>query len=405
MTLNENIEKCKSLYKEALKLKDLARVSDYALDKFKLASEKYGQAAQLIEEMLSDNQLKDSDKIRSEALSLYYRYEENDCLYGFEYKNGNYPKAIEIANIGKASIDKSLVVIDTNRNNLDSDTKEFLERMEANWKSSAISICIKQVEPIAKEAMIQEDYITAFDNFNKMLKLQQKLYEYDEEAGLDQVYIRIAKGNYIGMTANVNQALAGIISNKISNQTFEFDLTKDLLGHFLKSLKLSLTAFEANPEWDKYRSGTEIIKSNIKTLLYDNKNYWLDYLIEYENDKYIHKIMRETDNNLYKRQQAKLEIEQSKIKNFLLVGGFYVALAFGVFYILFQFAISEISWYKFVGILFGFPLFFTVIGAFILRTTDSLKEENFIKLITLALKINLSGLKVLTRKKEDKQKE
>jgi hypothetical protein len=54
--------------------------------------------------------------------------------------------------------------------------------------------------------------------------------------------------------------------------------------------------------------------------------------------------------------------------------------------------------------MFGIPIVATVFGAFILRTTDSLKEENFMKLMTLVLKINFQGLKVLSGKKENGDK-
>ncbi len=108
----------------------------------------------------------------------------------------------------------------------------------------------------------------------------------------------------------------------------------------------------------------------------------------------------ETSNELYKRQSAKFEIEKDKTKRFLLVGLFWVIVMFCVTYILISIATSNISWYRFIAIMFGFPLVITIIGAFILRTTDSLKEENFIKLMTLALKINLQGLRTLSSKKD-----
>ena len=402
MDLKQKIEKCQQLYGNALRLKDKARISDYSVDYFKDASEKYREAADIIlNDILINHQLSNSEKVKSESLAYYYRFEQYDCLYGFEYKNGNYDSAIGIANMGKSSIDHALDLIEQNKTNIDASTMDFLKKMETNWKSSSVSICIKQIEPLAKKAMTSGDYIVAFDHFNQMLKLQKKQYEYTENAGLEEVYIRIAKGNYIAMSANVNQAFAGILTTKIYKGTFSFDLTKDLLGHFLNSLDLSFKAFEANPEWDKYRSGVESIQESIQTLLKANKKNWFEYLVQNSNNLYLKTIMQMTDNDYYKRQSAKLEIEKSKLKQLVLTGGFWFGIFIGLGYFLLQVATSDISWYRFTIFMFCLPLLFVVIGAFILRTTDGLKEENFVKLMELTLKINLKGLKALTNKGED----
>jgi len=65
---------------------------------------------------------------------------------------------------------------------------------------------------------------------------------------------------------------------------------------------------------------------------------------------------------------------------------------------MFQIALSEILWYRFLALLISLPVIFTVVGAFALRATDSLKEENFLKLMELAFKMNLKGLKALNDK-------
>jgi hypothetical protein len=46
---------------------------------------------------------------------------------------------------------------------------------------------------------------------------------------------------------------------------------------------------------------------------------------------------------------------------------------------------------------------FSVVGAFILRTTNELSEEGFLKLMKLSLKIGLKGLKSLDKKDKVKQ--
>lgn len=403
MTLNDYIEKGNELYDKALKTKDVARISDNNVNSFQQAADFYKQAADnIFNNVLTDNSIDFDSKIQSSALAHYYKFEENDCLYAYNYKNNIFPTAINCANNAQQEIDKALTIIQTNLTFLNHATQDFLLKMQKNWKSSSISIKIKQLEPIAKEAMIDKDYIKAFDNFNQMLKIQKELYEYDERERLEPVFIRIAKGNYIGMSANVNQAMAGILASKITNQTFSFDLSNDLLKHFLNSLDLSFNAFEANPEWDKYRSGAEIIRTNIQTLLQNNKSNWFNYLTENNNNQYLIKIMQQTDNDLYKRQKAKIELENDSLKRIIISGGFWFGIFIGLGYFLLQLASSDISWYRFLAVMFFLPLFFIIVGAFALKTTNSLKEENFIKLMELTLKMSFKGLNALSDKDETK---
>ncbi len=401
MTINDYIKKGNELYDKALKTKDIARISDNNINSFQQAADFYKQAADVIfNYILTDKSIDFDTEIQSSALAHYYKFEESDCLYAYNYKNNIFTAAINCANDAQREIEQSLSIIDTNLTSLKKETQDFLTKMQKNWKSSSISIKNKQLEPIAKKAMIDKDYIKAFDNFNQMLKIQKELYEYDEREGLEQVYIRIAKGNYIGMAANVNQAMAGIIAAKNTDQTFSFDLTNDLLKHFLNSLDLSFNAFEANPEWDKYRSGAEIIRTNIQALLTENKDNWFEYLTNNNNNQYLITIMQQTDNDLYKRQKAKMELENDNLKRIIVSGGFWFGIFIGLGYFLLQVATSDISWFRFITVMFCLPLFFTVIGAFALKTTNSLKEENFMRLMELTLKMNFMGLKVLSDKDE-----
>jgi hypothetical protein len=403
MTIDEYIEKGNELYDKALKSKDNARISDNNINSFLQAADLYKQTADnIFNNILTDSSIDFDAKIQSSALAHYYKYEENDCLYAYNYKNNIFTTAINCANLAQQEIEKSLSIIQTNLASLKIETKDFLSKMQKFWKSSSISIKIKQLEPIAKKAMMDKDYMKAFDNFNQMLKIQKELFEYDESEGLEQVYIRIAKGNYIGMSANVNQAMAGILTSKITDQTFSFDLTNDLLKHFLNSLDLSFNAFEANPEWDKYRSGAEIIRTNIQTLLQKNKSNWFNYLANNNNNQYLITIMQQTDNDLYKRQKVKIELENDGLKRIIISGGFWFGIFIGLGYFLLQLASSDISWYRFLSVMFFLPLFFIIVGAFALKTTNSLKEENFIRLMELTLKMSFKGLKALSDKDEAK---
>jgi hypothetical protein len=114
----------------------------------------------------------------------------------------------------------------------------------------------------------------------------------------------------------------------------------------------------------------------------------------------IQNLMQKIDKKEYDRQLAKTIIESDKVKKFLIFGLFWISLFGTVVYAMLTIAKSDISWFRFLAILFAIPSIFTLIGAFVLKTTDGLKEENFVKLIQLVLKINFQGLKVLSGKKE-----
>ena len=98
-------------------------------------------------------------------------------------------------------------------------------------------------------------------------------------------------------------------------------------------------------------------------------------------------------------RELKRELSNDKIKHLFLAGGFWMGIIIGLGYFVLQVSNSQIAWYRFIIVLFVIPIFFTVVGAFILKTTSALKEENFMKLIALSLKINLTGLKTLGRSK------
>lgn len=198
MALNDYIIKGNELYDKALKTKDIARISDDNINSFQQAADFYKQTADnIFHNILSDNTIDFDTEIQSSALAHYYKFEENDCLYAYNYKNNIFETAINCANLAQQEIEQSLSIIQTNFASLKLETQNFLSKMQKNWKSCSIAIKIKQLEPIAKKAMIDKDYIKAFDNFNQMLKIQKDLYEYNEVEGLEQVYIRIAKGNYM----------------------------------------------------------------------------------------------------------------------------------------------------------------------------------------------------------------
>ncbi|SHN45524.1 hypothetical protein [Chitinophaga sp. CF418] len=81
-------------------------------------------------------------------------------------------------------------------------------------------------------------------------------------------------------------------------------------------------------------------------------------------------------------------------------GGFWVGLLLGISHILMAFATSHMDWYRFIAVMAGMPLMFTLLGAFLLKTTGGLAEKNFMELVKLTLIMNFSVFKLLKQLKK-----
>ena len=394
--MEKEIKTINNHYNNGLKFKNIARKGDEFIHDFKNAAESFFEASRLVVELINNVDDKINFIVRSNASKNYYLYEANECMYSYEYKNGKFNNAIEYAEKAESHINKAIKIVDENQTKLNAETKEFLRSQKSNWKLCQLTVPLRKLEPIGQGAMISQDYITALDTYKQMESLQDNAHQYVENSDMPEVFKRTERGNYFASKASTAMTLAGIYIKKSEKNDYKIDILKQ----FLTALKYIEKAQENNPEQDRYKEGSTITRKNIKSILLKNKNHWFDFLNETDNDKNLIKIMKKTDTDLYKMESAKLEIEKNKPKQILLTFSFYFSFFLILLYALFQIAISEIVWYRFLVLIIALPVFFTVIGAFALRTTDSLKEENFIELIKLAFKTNISGLKILTRKEK-----
>jgi cation transport ATPase len=110
--------------------------------------------------------------------------------------------------------------------------------------------------------------------------------------------------------------------------------------------------------------------------------------------KQIHDEHRK-NTEIQNKQQLEKELHNNTLKLLLIGGGFWLGIFAAIFYMVFSLAESKIHWYRFIGAIVTLPIFFTILGAFILRSTSSINEKNFLALIKLTLNLNFKGLKVL----------
>jgi cytidylate kinase len=399
--MKQEIEIINSHYNDGLAFKDIARKDDKHIEDFQNAAKSFLKAAHLVDALLKGIEDKINFITRSNASKNYYLYEANECLYSYAYKSGDFEEAIKFARKAEKHINDAINIIDLNQNKLNDETKAFLIKQKSNWKLCQLTVPLRKLEPIGQNAMIAQDYVTALDSYKQMERIQDKAQQYVENSDLPEVFKRTEKGNYYASKASLAMTLAGIYIKKSNKSDYKIDILKQ----FLTALTNIEKAQENNPEQDRYKEGSIKIRRNIESILRKNKNDWFDYFTELSKDQNLIKIMKKTDAKLYKMQRAKLEIEKNKPKQILLTFGLYFSFFLILLYALFQIAISEIHWFRFLALILALPVFFTVIGAFALRSTDSLKEENFIELMKLAFQTNISGLKILTNKNKEAEDE
>lgn len=394
--LNNLIQQANKCYAEGMAHKNEAIKNDNNLDLFLKAADAYLKAANCGQKALKLPDLSRDFTALTSALISYYLYEASECRYGYEYKHGKFDQAILIAEEGKKHIDNALKVIDDNISSVSPKIKQKLMDHKINWTLSSLTIKLRILEPIAKRSMLKKDFLTALDTYRELGHLQDQVHNYTSISTLPQVYKRTEEANYLASKASIAMSLAGLYLKKPDFKKYD----KEILEQLLMAYDFSKKGLTSNPEQERYKEGVENIFENISEFLKENESRWLDYLIEFKANQHLKIIMQITNNDKYKKEKAKLELENNGLKKFLLIGSFWIGLMFAVFYIVMHIAESNILWYRFLAVIFFLPLLVTVIGGFILRSTDGLKEENFIKLMTLALKINLQGLKVLSSKSE-----
>lgn len=376
--------------------KSVACKSDSNLDFFKTASESYNELAKFIQEIINTNEISTSLHFQLTITIEFSLFESNECFYGFLFRKKQYDDALKIAEQANKHIENLLSLVESGYETVDVIAKNYIDRGKIDWKLSSLTIKIKLLEPIARKSMEEKDFVKALDYYNKINDLHEVIHNYIITNEVDLVLKRTELGNYYSAKAGTANSLSAIFVMKSGFEDYFIEILEQFL-FVLKYLKLALLN---NPEQDKFKIGINSVTDNIRVLLSENKKKWFEYIIYFKHNKNLELIMRQTDNDNYKMSSAKLELEKDKTKRFILTFGYLISLFLILTYVFFQIAISQILWYRFLVLIFALPLLFTIIGAFALRSTESLKEENFLKLMKLAFKINIKGLKIFSSKEK-----
>lgn len=287
-------EQINEIYNKAMEHKEIARKSDKNLEDYIKASDFYSKASyayQTILEKVKNINIDDETDIKQ--LIEYYMYEAYVCKSSYYYKTGQFLEAIENAKLAKEHIFETITIIEDNFKLLNTKSQVHLNGLKTNYLLNSLTIDIQIVEPKARLAMNNANYIDAMDLYKQMGQLQDKVYEYIKDADLEQVYKRIEIGNYYASKASIANTIAGVYLGKDN----ESDYSIEIMEQFLDAHRYIKLASEINPEWDLYKDGKELTKENIKDLLFNYKEKWEIFMNEFNNDPTLNKIINEIKMN------------------------------------------------------------------------------------------------------------
>lgn len=148
----------------------------------------------------------------------------------------------------------------------------------------------------------------------------------------------------------------------------------------------------SNPRMKPFPCNTEM--NIVRRYLIQKEDFaaWSDYLMKRLTEEW------KADKTVRRRARIGTELKNNKVKRLIITGSFWMCILSMIFYLLFRLIASNINWGRLIAVLAVLPVLFTLLGTFILKSMDSLREESFIKLVKLTLQLNLKVLKELLNK-------
>lgn len=307
MSVNQRV---KQLHREAQELKEDALI-ETDIDLYRQASNKYRELSNLIGELIEQNppNLNFVEAVQSQ---FYYSYSCEECLTAYYLRVGHYEDSInhakEAIKICKKWLDE--IISNLKSRNLNDEDQDKIERYINYWQHSLLTMEAKLLEPQASIKDKEKKYVQAWDIKNKMLKKQKAAHEHAENSGLEESFIRTAKGNYYALVSNAAQGMVKILNDKIEKKKDIQNVGSQLFKHLVQAYENASKAFEANPEKDEYNIGATNLLSEIKNLLNSSKVNWYNLFVDFQDNPYALGVMEKinkTKFNIVKAQRSGLE--------------------------------------------------------------------------------------------------
>jgi len=386
------------IYLEGCDLKDQAIVSLDNLELYLEAACRFEQASQMAHVASTEATGNPERSASLDCLSAYYESEQHYCLSSYEYEQRNTVAAREHARRGLQSLDDAIRLGQSDA--FGAELRETMRTHVTLWNYFRISHEAKIHAIEARSYWDEGRYIQALDSYNTAVPLEQRASEFASENSLDQRYIRISRGNAIGMTANASQALAMHMLTQGSNNpdrqgiALSRDIAFQLIRFALNAVRQGSAAYFQNPEWTQYREAAEQCRRNIEHFLRGNSGEWVPLYIEFEGDDQLYKIMKHVDLDRYREVVEMVEIPKNKNVKLWANGSFWLfALSVVVGLVLLVMNQGAGFWTTLLVIV-GIEVILAIIGALTLRSTGDLSEGGFLSLMSLVFKAQFQFAKL-----------
>lgn len=397
-----DISQIDRIFLEGCALKDRAIVSLGDLELYLEAACRFEQAAQIAHAAASEDARDPENSDYLGCLFAYYEYEKHYCLSAYEYEKRNADAARDHVQNGLRALDDAI-----QRSQSSAFGPEMIQKMQPHvtmWKYFRISHEAQKYAIDARSHWDAGRYIQAVDAYRSAVPLEQRASEFASANNLGQRYIRIARGNVIGMTANASQALAMHTLKQGDSDASQkgVALSKDraflLIRFGLDAIEQGKAAYMMNPEWTQYREAAEQCRSNIEQFLKENRKEWVPLYIEFEGDDGLHRIMKNADLNWYKEVVQMVKIPNNKTVKLWAVGSFWLlalAIVTGVVLLIMK---QGAGFWTTIIVIVGIEVILTIIGALTLRSTGDVSEGGFISLMSLAFRTQFLVTKLFKTK-------
>lgn len=308
------VEQMNDLFSEASALKDSARVSPTNNDANIEASRRYGKAADIARGLLSKADIPDDLRSHLDIYATYYSYESKVTLRAWHYERHEITEATECQKAASTLLADHVRQIEaaletanageTAHLNATLDKARFFRGMD-EVAASAIR---------ARAAWDKDDFISALDEYRTVIPLLARLVEESKNLKVP-AYYRVTVGNYLGMVANCSGALAKHIAHTHGLPgVVPHEIACDLVCYTLDAYRAGMAACDANPEWTQYRGLAQLCRSNVETLLEDNKAGWQELYADLHDDPDLLKIMGRIDLTTLKAIERGIMSHHNKLR-------------------------------------------------------------------------------------------
>jgi tetratricopeptide (TPR) repeat protein len=400
-----NEDKIRTIYDQAVELKEIARKSVDNIEFYIQAAERAHEAGRMSVHLSTVE--KDIDlKIQHEVFAAYYFYEEHDCLSGYYYEKHDTKTAKEHARQSKEFISNAISLLENIPPEVSPKTREFLAGFLPSWNHCLRAAKMKELASKARAKWDSKQFVEALDFYRQMARVQKDDIEKLDES-LDPKYRRIAVGNFIGFMTNASTSMAQIMLKRVDTEgkdslEIPFDTLVKLLKYTLDAYLLGNAAFHHNPEWEQYYEYALNCLRQIQNILKSNPSLWLQLYVAFEDNPEFLKIMKMIDINKFKETERERHLQENKLLKLWGVGSFWLLALVMVVAIVLFIQSYNLTWWRFALIITAIEVILILIGAFTLRTIGDLSEENFLKLIGMAFKYQFGFFRLFKKRGNSK---